>query len=249
MKVKLLITIAFLSSFISVFAGKVYADVSSSENYILQEDVIDVAGGSSSSETYSLLTNMGEDVIGQSSSANWALDSGFIKPSYIEIIVDSNEVTLGPVGYPDYDTETTQVTVYCTEVAYTLSTYFLFPDYTDTLLHVDRSTYMEEKTDWDPTAGGGNGNAAVWSGSGFGFTLYSNSQGDKDTTWWGTGTTETDANNKYAGFPSTAQTILEADGYSASGQNTNIGYKLAPSETQKYGRYYGHVFYQATIDL
>lgn len=242
------LAVLFIPS-LSYFPYGVEAKVANSENYILEEDVIGIEGGESTSEEYTLLSNMGEDVIGNASSANWVLDSGFIKPSYIEIIVSSNQVNLGPVSYPNSDTESSQITVYSTMVGYSLYTYFLFPEYTDTLLHSDRATYMEEKTDWDPALNGGNGNAALWSGNGFGFTLYSNDQGDKSTTWWGTGTIENDPNNKYSGFPTEAKKVLESQSYISSAQSTYIGYKIAPSETQKLGNYYGHVFFRATASL
>ncbi|MEA3357775.1 MAG: hypothetical protein U9Q67_05070 [Patescibacteria group bacterium] len=252
MKIKTSLTIlVILAVVLSLFtvSSKVYASVSSSENYILQEDVFGIAGGESSSANYIVLSNMGEDIIGQCGSANWTMDSGFIKPARIEISVNVDPVDLGPVVYPSSDTATTLATIYSDTIGYTLNAYFSSGGFTDTMRHTDTVTYMEEKTDWDGDANGGNGNAAVWSGTGFGFTVFANDKSDKDTTWWGTGTTEGDANNKYAGFPSAAEMILESDDYIVGAQITSIGYKFAPEWAQKYGIYEGNVTLEAVTKL
>ena len=68
----------------------------------------------------------------------------------------------------------------------------------------------------------------------------------KDTAKWGTGVTEDDALNKYAGVPETATTIHAKTGSPTSGDDTSIGYKLVVPNTQKTGNYAGDVTYTAT---
>ncbi len=105
----------------------------------------------------------------------------------------------------------------------------------------DASVNIADKTAWDNT---GNGNAATWSGTGLGFSVYA-STATKNTTWWGTGTGCDDANNKYAGFPSSYQTIMSHNAYSASSTTTSICYKLDVPSTQQSGAYDGTITYQA----
>jgi hypothetical protein len=81
-------------------------------------------------------------------------------------------------------------------------------------------------------------------GTGFGISLYA-----ADTTKegkWGTGTTETDSNNNYAGVPQGATTIHTKAGSPTSGDRSWIGYKLVVPNTQKTGDYSGIVTYTAT---
>ena len=102
--------------------------------------------------------------------------------------------------------------------------------------------YITDKTAWDPT---GSGNAAVWGTTGLGFTLYS-STATKSTTWWGAGTTETDAANKYAGMPLAYANVMIHTAYSSGSTTNSIGYKLDVPTTQRSGVYSGSVTYQVT---
>ena len=108
----------------------------------------------------------------------------------------------------------------------------------------DATTNIADKTAWDPTAGGGTGNAATWSGTGLGFGVYA-STATKNTTWWGSGTTYNDANNKYAGFPTAYTLIMDHDSYESSSTTTSIAYRLDTAATQKSGAYDGTITYQA----
>lgn len=119
-------------------------------------------------------------------------------------------------------------------------------DATSTLDKISEgATDISDKTTWDPTANGGTGNAATWSGTGLGFTVFA-STATKSTTWWGTGTTETDANNKYAGIPPTTYaTIMDHDSYSESATTNSIGFKLDVPSTQKSGSYDGTITFQS----
>lgn len=110
----------------------------------------------------------------------------------------------------------------------------------------DAAINITDKTDWDPTANAGAGNAATWSGTGLGFSVYA-STATKNATWWGAGAACDDAVNKYAGFPPTTYTnIMQHTSYSSSSTTTSVCYKLDVPSTQKSGAYDGTVTFQAT---
>ena len=109
----------------------------------------------------------------------------------------------------------------------------------------DATTNINDKTAWDPTANAGDGNAVVYSGTGLGFGVYA-STATKDTTWWGSGSSCHDANNKYAGFPAAYANIMDHDTYSSGSTTTSVCYRLDVVSTQKSGSYDGTITYQAT---
>ncbi|MCX6810179.1 MAG: hypothetical protein NTY30_00355, partial [Candidatus Berkelbacteria bacterium] len=85
----------------------------------------------------------------------------------------------------------------------------------------------------------------AWSsGTGLGICLFSAT--GKNTTQWGTGTTETDSNNKYAGVPQNATTIHSKTGSPTLSDLSKIGYKLVVPDTQKTGAYSGIITYTVT---
>jgi hypothetical protein len=110
---------------------------------------------------------------------------------------------------------------------------------------INAANNISDKTAWNPS---GNGNAVTWSGTGLGFTVFS-STATKNTTWWGTGTTKDDANNKYAGFPTSAQTIMAQDFYTSGDTTTSVGYKLDVPPGQLPGDYDGIIVYTVTMAL
>jgi len=105
----------------------------------------------------------------------------------------------------------------------------------------DATVNITDKTAWDPT---GSGNAAVYSDTGLGFSVYA-STATKNTTWWGTGSTYDDANNKYAGFPTAQTNIMQHTSYSSESTTTSIAYRLDVPSTQRSGAYDGSITYQA----
>jgi hypothetical protein len=105
----------------------------------------------------------------------------------------------------------------------------------------DATTNITDKTAWTP----GTPNAAAYSGTGLGFSVYA-STATKNTTWWGTGSSCHDSNNLYAGFPATYATIMDHDSYSSSSTTTSVCYRLDVPSTQKSGTYNGMITYQAT---
>lgn len=108
----------------------------------------------------------------------------------------------------------------------------------------DATVNITDKTAWDPTANAGDGNAAVYSGTGLGFGVYASSA-TKNTTWWGTGTACHDALNQYAGFPTAYANIMEHTSYSAAATTTSVCYRVDVAATQESGAYDGTITYQA----
>jgi hypothetical protein len=120
---------------------------------------------------------------------------------------------------------------------YSLSAHDSVSSANSCLLHSDNSTRI---VDYSSTIA----SPSLWSGTGLGICLYSAT--GKDTDKWGSGTTETDSNNKYAGVPETATIIHNKTGSPTSGDQNNIGYKLVVPNTQKTGDYSGAITYTAT---
>jgi hypothetical protein len=108
----------------------------------------------------------------------------------------------------------------------------------------DATADLPDAPTWDPT---NSGNAQTWSfnDAHLAFTVY-DSTATKDTTWWGTGTAQNDANNKYAGFPATFTDIMRHAAYNETATKTQIGYKIDAPTTQKSGTYTGEITYQVT---
>ena len=105
----------------------------------------------------------------------------------------------------------------------------------------EATTNITDKTAWNSSSP----NAAAYSGTGLGFSVYA-STATKNTTWWGTGTACHDASNLYAGFPTAYGTIMDHDSYSASSTTSSVCYRLDTPGTQKSGTYDGTITYQAT---
>lgn len=85
--------------------------------------------------------------------------------------------------------------------------------------------------------------------TGFAFTNYNFDSGAaKSTTCWGSGSTATDANNKYAALQasSSASSFISSTGYSSSNTVTYVGYALDVPSTQKATTYNGGVVFTAT---
>jgi hypothetical protein len=92
----------------------------------------------------------------------------------------------------------------------------------------------------------------VWANgtsTGLGFSNYSfDGGGAKSTTCWGSGSTSSDANNKYAALQASASaaSFLSSTGYSSTGTNTYVAYALDVGTTQKATIYNGGVVFTAT---
>jgi hypothetical protein len=90
-------------------------------------------------------------------------------------------------------------------------------------------------------------NPQTWLGTGLGFTIYNAT--NKDTSKWGTGTSENDDLNKYAAFPEIDTIIHAKENSPTTNDTTYIGYKLVVPQSQKTGDYSGIITYTATGKL
>ena len=83
-----------------------------------------------------------------------------------------------------------------------------------------------------------------WTGNGLGIGLFA-ADSNKEAKW-GTGTTVCDANNKYAGVPSTATTAHTVTGYHATADTSSWSWKVDAPNDQATGSYSGTVTFTAT---
>lgn len=113
----------------------------------------------------------------------------------------------------------------------------------------DSSINISDRTAWDPSANGENGNAAVWQSSDkeFGFRVKKTDTDSENysETWWGTDDTD---NAKFAGFPSSSQTLVNRTSASIPSTDSKVLYKLDVANTQPTGDYSGGITYTAFIN-
>lgn len=106
--------------------------------------------------------------------------------------------------------------------------------------HTDNTTYIADYA----------GSIAVptaWSGTGLGVTLFT-ADSNKEVKW-GTGTTYSDANNKYAGIPSATTTAHTATGFHAGADTSSWAFQVDVPNSQKTGAYSGAITLTATAVL
>ncbi len=90
--------------------------------------------------------------------------------------------------------------------------------------------------------------SALWTTEeGLGVCVYSAT--GKDTTMWGTGTSATDGNNKYAGIKAKEIMIHTKTGYSAQADSVSVGYGLKVGASQAAGTYTGIITYSVVPNL
>ena len=235
----------------------------SSPNYRIDAYELNSFGGVGSSANYKLVSSGGETFAKESTSANYKLGPGFpyeisygMKVSFInnnEGIYQSNlssNVDLGNLQAGAPVTASTEIKVKTDApeaYSYNIAVNRNNPDSTLDLT-TNSAIIIPDKTAWDPAANSGNGNASTWAGTGLGFCVF-DSSATKETTWWGVGTSKIDVNNKYAGFPLTAKTIMNQSGYTSGETTTSIGYKLDVDPGQKNGYYDGMIIYTVTMAL
>ena len=118
-------------------------------------------------------------------------------------------------------------------------------------LDSDQSINMPDRTPWDPTTNSGDGNASVWQASdrhlGLRVRQTGTDSGNYNSTWWGSD--DTDSNSKFAGFPSSSETIVNRTSSAPTGTDITILYKLDTPNTQRTGVYSGGIIYTATVNL
>lgn len=152
--------------------------------------------------------------------------------------LDQDSINFGNTDPDSAKTGTTVATVSCNHPnGYSLSISDGVDGTDSALKHTDNSTRIADYAGTITTP-------TLWSGYGLGFSVFSAT--GKDTGKWGTGTTETDSNNKYAGIPKDATIIHSKTASPTSSDQTYIGYKILFPNTQKTGAYSGDVTYTAT---
>ena len=259
-KVKFIINLLILSL---VLVIPVSTNAMSSSGYRIDAYEINSFGGVGSSANYKLVTSGGEPFAKEGSSALYKLGPGFpYEISYgMRVSFTNNSegihksdlpsnVNLGNLQAGSPVTASTDIKVKTdAPEAYSYNIAVNRSDADTTLdLATNSSVNMPDKTAWDPAANGGLGNAVTWGGTGLGFCVFA-STATKSTTWWGTGSTKTDANNKYAGFPATAKTVMNQSGYTSGDTTTSIGYKLDIDPGQRHGYYDGVIVFTVTMAL
>ena len=104
------------------------------------------------------------------------------------------------------------------------------------LVHTDGSTRLADYSGTITTP-------KLWSGTGFGLTIYAGSAKDSK---WGTGNSVTHNRNKYTGIPQFPGLVYSKSSAVPSGDNISIGYKAVAPTGQKAGNYSGTVIYTIT---
>jgi hypothetical protein len=102
------------------------------------------------------------------------------------------------------------------------------------LRHSDAVTYISDFLDGTITT------PALWSSGssvGFGFSVFAADTGKEAK--WGTGTTYSDANNKYAGIPQNATVFHNSSGFKNGLDNTSLAFVVDVLADQKSGAYSG----------
>lgn len=97
-----------------------------SSNYSIPKDVLNQTGGISSSDNYTIEHNLGESVIGTSSSGSYKESSGYLEPDLDVLIftIDDNTVDLGLLSDSSVATANTILTVSTSSLkGYTVKAY------------------------------------------------------------------------------------------------------------------------------
>jgi len=154
--------------------------------------------------------------------------------------IDSNSKNLGNItpGTPVTATTITTVTTTASN-GYSLKVHDGVAASNSALLHTDTTTRI---ADYEGTIA----SPTLWTGTGLGISVYA-ADTNKEAKW-GTGTTETDSNNKYAGIPETATEIHNV-GSAVTDDDTSVGYKLDVPNTQKTGSYSGTITYTVVVNI
>ena len=161
-----------------------------------------------------------------------------VTPLFVTLAVDSPTLAFGSLIPGNVLTGTTIVTISTNfGNGYSLAASDGITGSDSTLLHqIDLSTRVTDYTGTITTP-------TLWTGSGLGICLFAATGKESK---WGTGVSESDSNNKYAGVPENATAIHAKTGSPTTDDANSIGYKLVVPITQKTGDYQGDVTYTAT---
>ncbi len=160
-----------------------------------------------------------------------------VTPLSISLLLDFDLLEFGNLLPGSILTGTTIVTVTTNYPnGYSLSIHDSISGSDSCLLHTDTTTRINDYsgTIEEPTS---------WTGTGLGICLYSATNKESK---WGTGVTEDDVNNLYAGVPETITAIHNKTGSPTNNDQNSIGYKIVVPNTQKTGDYSGIVTYTVT---
>ncbi len=114
---------------------------------------------------------------------------------------------------------------------------------TSTLVHTDATTQFPDATAWN----GANAATTNVVGANLHFKVaFTNTDaGLYNSTFWGPNDTDGASNAKYAGFPTTLQTIAATSSYVGTPQTVITRYRIDAPSTQKAGSYSGGITYTA----
>lgn len=114
---------------------------------------------------------------------------------------------------------------------------------TTTLVHSDTSTTFPDATAWN----GSNATTTNLIGANLHFKVANTGTdaGLYNSTFWGPNDTDGASNAKYAGFPTSLQTIAATSSYIGSNQTVVSRYRIDAPATQKTGAYSGGITYTA----
>jgi hypothetical protein len=217
--IKFITAIVFISAPCIVFAM-------GSTNYKINADVIGASGALGSSSNYKLNDTIGEPVAGIGSSSSYQLQQGFqyMINTGISLTVDSNTKNLGSVNPGSSASGQSTLTV----------TTDSWGGY-DTLLSENHAMLHTDAVTTIPDYSCAINSPCVWSGNGFGFTVIS---GTGVEAKWGTS-----PNYNYAAAPLADTVFHTKTGYTSGGDQTVVGYNVAPATSQKSGTYSNVILY------
>lgn len=203
-----------------------------SANYKINADAIGAGGALGSSTNYKLNDTLGESVAGIGSSTNYKLQQGFqyMVNTGISLTVDSNTQNLGTVAPGSSATGQSTLTV----TTDSWGGYDVLLSENHAMLHTDAVTTI---SDYSCAISA----PCVWSGNGFGFTVLS---GTGVEAKWGTS-----PNYNYAAAPLLDTVFHEKTGYTSGGDQTVVGYNIAPATSQKSGSYSNVLLFTALAKL
>jgi hypothetical protein len=204
----------------------------SSENYLINSDVVGTGGDIGTSERYKLTDTLGQPVIGIGQGGSYAVQQGFwYTVNYsLSLSIGSTVVDLG--SFAPGNPTTGQSTLGVTTDSW--GGYDLFVRQNHDMTHTDSVTTI-------PAYAGTISSPTSWSGVGLGFTITSGT--DVEAKWG------SNPNYNYAGFPGSDTKIHEKSGYTSWEDDTVIGYKVDAASSQKSGTYSNIITYTAMTKL
>ena len=217
---------------ITLFVFPISVFAMGSANYKINADAIGTGGSLGASTNYQLSDTLGEPVTGIGSSTNFVAEQGFqyMVSTGISLTIDSNTQNLGTVTPGASATGQSTLTV----TTDSWGGYDLLASENHGLLHTDAVTTI-------PDYASAISAPSTWSGNGFGLTVLS---GTGVEGKWGS-----NPNYAYAAVPTSATVFHTKTGYTSGGDQTVVGYYVAPSSSQKSGTYSNIITYTALAQL